>query len=213
MREVFATLALLLTVLGNQRAAAVSYLSDAPVQAVHAEGLGVASVLREVSRETNMTIGLEMDLVLGQESHVRLDFPGGTISDLATMCATLVKGGAWRIIDSHNIVISAPGEASELASIPISHPGASSSTRRQVWSDLSSRPEITNWLSHAGCRRSELFTGHEWQGDAPRISITRRTMTLEQLLNSAAAASANDHFWSVLKNTREGQCEVIITLW
>ncbi len=80
------------------------------------------------------------------------------------------------------------------------------------WSDLSNHTEIEGWLRSQNCRRLALLGGHEWQGDSQSISIPKGMISLEHLL-AIAAESSDVHYWSILKNTREEQCEIILTLW
>lgn len=124
------------------RVSAANDFTSSRVQGIHVRGLGVSAVLREVSRETHVTVGLETDLIMGEESQIKLDFPGGTITELAKTCTSLLQGASWRIVDGKSVVISQPGKASTLASVLINSSGTKNATRQQVWSDLSREPEI-----------------------------------------------------------------------
>jgi len=168
------------------RVSAANDFTSGRVQEVHVRGLGVPAVLREISREAHVTIGLEMDLIMGKESQIKLDFPGGTITELAKICTSLLQGASWRIVDGKSIVISQPGKASTLASVLINSSGTKNATRQQVWSDLSRKPEIKSWLRSEGCVDLSLLTGHEWIGDSAAISFPKGTMSVETLLSMAA---------------------------
>jgi hypothetical protein len=195
-----------------QVTSAAEDFANTNVQQIHIDALGIPAALREVSRQTHVTIGLEMDVVMGTESRIIFDFPGGTISDLAKRCTSLVEGASWKIMDGRSIVIVKSGKASLLSRARISYPGVENATRQQVWSDLSNRPEIGKWLHDEGCSRLALLSGHEWRGDTPTITIPKAELKLEDILDRAAS-SASGVSWSVLQNSRDGQCEIIITLW
>jgi len=217
MRKIMIFVFLFLLVNGKPNFSMAQNLVDKRVEAMHIEELGISGVLREVSKQTNLTIGLEMDLIIGKEKRISFDFHGGTVADLANLCTSLLQGASWRIVDGRSIVISQPGKALLLAELPIEFSGVINATRRQIWfdlmwSDLSNHPEIEGWLRSENCRRLALLGGHEWQGDSQSISIPKGMISLEHLL-AVAAESSDVHYWSVLKNTREEQCEIILTLW
>jgi hypothetical protein len=218
MRKILAISFLLLVLNGRPDISLAQNLADKQVEAMHIEELGVPAVLHEISRQAHVTIGLEMDLILGKERHVELNFPGGTITDLANMCTSLLQGASWKIVDNRSIVISQPGKASLLAAVPIQYAGVTNATRQQVWSELiwsdhlSNRPEIEAWLRSERCGTLTLLRGHEWQGDRQTISIPRGSMSLGRLL-ATAASSSDTYYWSILKNTRDERCEIVVTLW
>jgi hypothetical protein len=185
---------------------------DRRIEAMHVEELGVPAVLREVSRETGLSIGVEMDVLFGTEKRIEFNFPGGTLTDLARFCAALIPNASWRIANDRTLVFSESGDATILAAVPLNYPGVSSVTRKQVWSDLANRPELENWLHSHNCQRLDIFRGYEWRGDRPSISIPKGKISLEDLLETAAINS-DARYWSILRNTRENKCEIIITLW
>ncbi len=218
MRKIFVFTFLLFFSTGCPSVSYAQNFADRRVAAIRIEELGVPAVLREVSRQAQVTIGLEMDLIMGKEKRIELNFPGGPIADLANMCASLLQGASWKTVDDRSIVISQPGKASVLAAVSMEYPGFTNATREKVWSDLmwsdhlSNRPEIEGWLRSEKCGALTLLRGHEWQGDGQTISIPRGSISLEHLL-ATAASSSDSHYWSILKNTREGQCEILVTLW
>jgi hypothetical protein len=218
MRKVLAISLLLLVLNGRPNISFAQDLTDKRVEAMHIEELGVPAALREISRQANVTIGLEMDLMLGKEQHIQLNFPGGTITDLANMCTSLLQGASWKIVDNRSIVISQPGKASVLSAVSIEYAGVTNATRQKIWSGLvwsdhlSNHPEIEDWLRAEKCTTLTLLRGHEWHGDRQTISIPRGSMSLERLL-ATAASNSDAHYWSILKNTREEQCEILVTLW
>ena len=95
----------------------------------------------------------------------------------------------------------------------MSYPGADMRTRKQIWEDIASRPEISAWLSSTHCSRSEFFTGGEFKKNNERISIKSRALTLAQLLDETAVKSGSN-FWAVLQSPRSATpCQVSIILW
>lgn len=68
------------------------------VRPFHAAGLGVPSVIKDISSITGIIIGLEADVIFGKESRIQFDFPGRTVEDLARRCATLIDQGTWKVL-------------------------------------------------------------------------------------------------------------------
>ncbi len=172
-------------------AVAANDLRGRIVPSMHIEGLGVPAVLQEVAIHANLTIGLEMDVRMGTENHVTINFPGGTIADLANRCTSLLRGASWRITGHRGIIITQPGEASSLAAMHIQYAGITKATRQQVWSGLLHSSEFEGWLHSSGCRSSDLLRGHEWEGDRPSIFIPKDSLSLETLLDTATASSGS----------------------
>lgn len=198
--------------LATLQAHAFENLVSKRIEPVHVQRLGLPSVLRDVANQTKVIFGLEADVVMGKEKMIDFVFEGGTVADLATKCASLLDNGAWKVIDNRSIIIMQPGKASSLAFVHIQYPRLAQVTRREMWSDIASRPEISNWMQSSGCRRLDLLRGYEWRGDQPSITIPSGLTTLGEALETAAFSS-NLYYWSILVNSREGQCETNITLW
>jgi hypothetical protein len=186
--------------------------SKQTVQALHIEGWGLADVMSKVASQTQITIGVELDVVMGTEGHVELNFDGGTVADLAQKCVALTQGVSWKIVNNHSLLIYLPGRATSFSATQVQYHGVTGATRRQVWEDLSDHPEIESWLRSKNCKRMNIWSGDPWRGDGPSISIPRGGITLGDILETAASKSDN-HFWSILGNSREGQCEMWISLW
>lgn len=109
-------------------------------------------------------------------------------------------------------MIEEPGEATDLGKLSIRTSGQSQVTRYAVWTLLESTPELKYWLGSHDCRRTELFRGSEWKNDKAAINIPTAIVTLNSLLEMSTTESGV-HSWSILKNTREGACEIYISLW
>jgi len=186
--------------------------STMKVRSMHVEGWGLSGVMQQVANQENLTVGIEMDVVMGAEGHVTLDFDEGTVAQLAEKSAALVKGTSWKILNNRSILLYKTGKAEGFAGLKIEYPGQIDATRRQVWEDLSNRAEMQKWLSLEGCKRQDIFRRNEWAGDKPSITIPKGTFSLGEILETATIQS-DRHFWSILSNTREGQCEIFTTLW
>jgi hypothetical protein len=184
--------------------------SKQTVQVLHVGGWGLADVMRQVADQTHLTIGVELDVDVPMAGHLELEFPGGTVADLASKCAALMHGASWRIVNNRSLFIYLPGKATSLSEQRIEYPGMSQARRQQVWEDLSNRPEIDNWMQKNGCKRQDIFIGDFWRGDKPTISIPAGIITLGDMLEIASSESTR-HFWKILENSHEGQCLISIS--
>ncbi len=81
--------------------------------------------MHQVSDQTQLTIGVELDVVMAKAGHVELDFPGGTVADLAEKCTALMHGTSWKIVNNRSLFIFSPGKATAISELQIQHPGRS----------------------------------------------------------------------------------------
>jgi hypothetical protein len=184
-----------------------------PVPALDLEGFGLLEVMHHIADQTHLTIGVERDVVMAKAGHLELDFPGGTVADLAVKCAALMQGASWKIVNNRSLLVYIPGKAASLSALRIQYPGIVQATRHDLWEDLSNHREVDSWLQKNGCKREEIWMGDRWRGDGPGISIPSGSITLGDLLETAANQS-DDHFWSITKNSSDGQqCGVSIWIW
>jgi hypothetical protein len=190
----------------------VAQATSRRIPPLHAEGLGVPQIIRNVAWKTQVVFGLEANVVFGSETTISFDFRGGTIRQLADQLAALLPGASWREIDGAGIVIFRDSKASELAKTQITFWGANKATLRQTWEMLTAEPELKALMRDKGCKEMNLFRGHEWEGDTPIITIPAGNPTLEHVAALAASKSGR-FYWSILDNLREGQCEVSVAVW
>jgi hypothetical protein len=178
----------------------------------HFEQFGILNLLGQISYETGTPIGL--DAVLPEkESTIAFDFPGGSVADLLNMLVAEVPDYRWEEARGGVIHFYRPGGHVGLIDVVMSYPGAVKRTRKQIWEDIASRPEISSWLSSTRCSRSEFFTGSEFRTNNDRISISSGDVTLAQLLDATAVKSGSK-FWAVLQSPPSTTpCQVSIILW
>jgi hypothetical protein len=200
----------LLVLCGGSLCLGQSDFSKQTVQAIHVEGWGLDEMMHQVADKTHLAIGVELDVVVAKAGHFELDFPGGTVSDLASKCAALMHGASWRIVNNRSLFIYLPGKATSLSEQRIQYPGMSQARRQQVWEDLSNRPEIDNWMQKSGCKRQDIFIGDFWRGDKPTISIPAGTITLGDMIEMASSQSTR-HFWSIVNDSNNGACLIAIS--
>jgi hypothetical protein len=212
MRRILVSTLALLALAGGSLGFGQDNFSGQTVHALHVEGWGADDVLRRVATQADLKIGLELDVVMGKEGHVELDFAGGTVTDLAVKCAALVPGGSWKIVNDRSLLIYVPGKATSFSALRIGYPARSHATRRQIWDDLSNRAEIADWLQPKDCKQMEIWSSDRWRGDGMTISMPSGPMNLGDVLEIASSQS-NNHYWSILANSRAGQCEIWMTLW
>ncbi len=191
-----------------------AFVQNAPttIPAMHIEGLGVPEVLRKAAEQANVQIGLEADVIYGKEKRESLDFHGGTIVQFAEECAALLEGASWKISSGNGILLSRPSKAAKVGQTNINYPGISNATRKQVWYSLLHQPVLEQALASSSCTRLDGFWGSEWKGDQPTISISPGARSLQEIMQITLAQS-DRHYWNILNNIRNGQCEVIIQAW
>lgn len=187
-------------------------LARQSVPALQIEGWGLEDVMHQVASKTQLTIGLELDLVMGTEGHVKLDFPGGTVTELADKCAALMPGVSWKIVYNRSLLLYLRGKATALSEQKIEFDGVTNATHEQVWRLLMQNTKFNEWLEAQACKSWFDLGGGRSQQDRAVISIPSGQISIGDLLESAAVQSSK-HFWSLLGNTRNGQCEVWIALW
>jgi hypothetical protein len=210
MKMRFANRFALLVFWGGTLGFGQSDFSKQTVEAVHVEGWGLADVMRQVADRTHLTVGVELDVVMAKAGHFELDFPGGTVADLASKSAALMQGASWKIVRNRSLLIYLPGKATSLSSVRLQSHGVAGATRRQTWVDLPNHPEIDDWLHKNECKREEIFVGDFSRGDRPTISVPGGTITLGDMIETASSESAL-HFWSILEDSHEGQCLISIS--
>jgi hypothetical protein len=180
------------------------------VPALHIEQFGAYNALAEISQKAGVAVGVSA--VQNKESTITFDFPGGTVADLLNMFVSQVPDYAWEENDRGVFHVFRLNNRVSLVNVWLSYPGALKKTRKEIWSDITNRPEISNWLSTNGCTRGEIFTGNEFRDHNDPISIEAGSVTLEQLLDEVAVKSGVN-YWAVLQSTSKRPCSVDIILW
>ncbi len=187
-------------------------LSFKRVGACRIEQAGAYHALGEISEKAKVPIGVDA-VQPEKEPSIVLDFPGGTVGDLLNMFVARVPDYTWAETDDGVIHVTRANGHVSVLDVVMAYPGAEKRTRRQIWEDISNRPEVAAWMNSAHCSRREFFHGGEFKIHNDPISIAPGAITLEELLDEVAVKSGSN-YWAVLQSPpSSGSCRVAIILW
>jgi hypothetical protein len=189
-----------------------SPVSSRRLPSMSIEQYGVYNAAAEISEKAKFAIGVAAIQRPELEPTIKLNFSGGTVADLLNSLVSEAPDYEWRETERNVIHLSRNGPRVSLLDVVMSYPGAAKKTRQQIWDDLGQRPEILAWLESNHCRRSEVFTGHEFRDHNAPISIASESITVEQFLDQVAITSGTN-YWAVLQSRSGNSCQVGIMLW
>ncbi|HEX4022751.1 MAG TPA: hypothetical protein VHX63_16520 [Acidobacteriaceae bacterium] len=189
-------------------------LATKTVVALHTEQRNAYDALQYVAFRANIVIGVSAILSPNDE-RFKLDFPGGTVSDLMNTFHSQASGLRWQ--QNGNIIhVSSSDAGSPLANVVLNYPGAREKNRLQIWTQVRTSPEVKNWLRANRCREIGRFSPYAFLQPKNRpdaISISPGSMTLAQLLDKVATQTGVN-FWAVLQTAPTAKsCHVSIMPW
>lgn len=183
------------------------------VGAIHIEQGEDYAALGEISEKANVPIGVEVIRPKKGDTAIAIDFIGGSVADLLKMFVLQQPDYTWADTNNGIIHVSPRNGHISVLDVAMNYPEADRKTRKQIWEDISSRPEIAAWMESNQCARGELFHGREFRDHNLPISITAGILTLQQLLDQVALKSG-DNYWAVVQSSRpERSCQISIMLW
>lgn len=184
--------------------------SSKKVGSIHIEEFGAYNVAAEISWKAQVVIGVDA-IQPKEEPTIVLDFPGGTVADLLNTFVSLAPDYAWEETGGVIHVFRRNAHVS-LLDVPMSYPGAIKKTRKEIWTDIAQRPEVSLWMKSNSCVRGELFNGKEFREHNDPVSIESGSLTVAQLLDDVAVKSGVD-YWAVLQAPPNKPCRLDIILW
>jgi hypothetical protein len=194
------------------KAANVAGLASArKVAPCRVEQTGVYAALEEISQRTGIVIGVDA-MQPEKEPSISLDFPGGTVADLLNLLTSKAPDYTWQEDTPGTIRVSRSNSHVSLADVVMDYPGAINKTRKQIWEDIATRPEIAAWLNSNRCSRGELFSGWEFREHNDPISIAPGSIKLSDLLDKVAAQSGVN-YWAILQSAPGTPCRSYIIVW
>jgi len=187
-------------------------ISNRRIRPCRIEQAGAYHALAEISSKAGIPIGVEA-VQPASEPDIVIDFPGGTAADLLNAFVAQAPDYRWTESDDGIVHVTRGTDHITLLDVFLNYPGAAGKTRQQIWEDLSSRPEISAWISSAHCSRGELFHGGEFKTRNGPITIPAGQTTVRQLLDDVSLKSG-ENYWAVLESPpTAGSCRIAILLW
>jgi hypothetical protein len=189
-------------------------LANKTVAALHTEQRNAYDALQYVAFRANIVIGVNA-ILSPNDGRFKLDFPGGTATDLLNAFSSQAPGLTWHQNEDIIHVFSSDA-GSPLANVVLAYPGAKGKNRLQIWMQVRTSPEVKSWLSANGCSEIGSFGPYAFLRPRNRpdaISIPPGSMTLAQLLDKVAAQTGVN-FWAILQTAPTAKsCRVSIMPW
>jgi hypothetical protein len=186
-------------------------LSLRHVKPVHIEQFGYYNALSEMATKAKIQIGVEYEQE-SKERPIKFDFSGGTAGEFMNAFIQQAPDFSWE--ESNGFLhVTLRGRHLDIGNVSITIPEALSKSRKDIWDDLATTPEIKTSLVESGCIRQEFMDGSEFRDNNKPIKLEPGSRTLRQLLDETASKSG-ENFWLILKSPpQQKPCSIAIWLW